>query len=72
MFRALVAHPQEAQRKRYLVYCVRVLSVGCTRVGVELVSKTPVPLEPWCNILSAVCVAPPEDKEVMLGTCRGP
>jgi hypothetical protein len=28
MFRALLAHPQEALDKRHLVYCVRVLSVG--------------------------------------------
>jgi hypothetical protein len=33
MFGALLAHPQEALHKRYLVYCVRVMSVGCTRVG---------------------------------------
>jgi hypothetical protein len=30
MFRALLAHPQEALHKRHLVYCVRVMSVGCT------------------------------------------
>jgi hypothetical protein len=41
MFRALLAHPQEALQKRHLVYCVRVMSVGCyTRIEVELVSKT--------------------------------
>jgi hypothetical protein len=34
MFRALLAHPQEALNKRHLVYCVRVMSVGCTRIGV--------------------------------------
>jgi hypothetical protein len=28
MFRALLAHPQEALHKRHLVYCVRVVSVG--------------------------------------------
>jgi hypothetical protein len=39
MFRALLAHPQEALNKRHLVYCVRVLSGGCTRVGVELGSR---------------------------------
>jgi hypothetical protein len=33
MFRALLAHPQEAVYKWHLVYCVRVMSVGCTRVG---------------------------------------
>jgi hypothetical protein len=34
MFRALLAHPQEALNKRHLVYCVRVMSVGGTRIGV--------------------------------------
>jgi hypothetical protein len=29
MFRALLAHLQEALDKRHLVYCVRVMSVGC-------------------------------------------
>jgi hypothetical protein len=29
MFRALLAHLQEALNKRHLVYCVRVMSVGC-------------------------------------------
>jgi hypothetical protein len=29
MFRALLAHPQEALYKRHLVYCIRVMSVGC-------------------------------------------
>jgi hypothetical protein len=28
MFRALLAHPQEALNKRHLVYFVRVMSVG--------------------------------------------
>jgi hypothetical protein len=36
MFRALIAHPLEAVRERHLVYCVRVLSVAATRVGVKL------------------------------------
>jgi hypothetical protein len=34
MFRALLAHPQEALHKRHLVYCVSVMSVGCTKIGV--------------------------------------
>jgi hypothetical protein len=34
MFRAELAHPQEALNKRYLVYCVRVMSVACTRIEV--------------------------------------
>jgi hypothetical protein len=29
MFRALLAHLQEALYKQHLVYCVRVMSVGC-------------------------------------------
>jgi hypothetical protein len=37
MFRALLAHLQESLNKENLVYCVCVISVGCTRVGVELV-----------------------------------
>jgi hypothetical protein len=41
MFRALLAHLQEAVHKRHLVYCVHVMSVGCTRIGVELQS--------WCS-----------------------
>jgi hypothetical protein len=36
MFRALLAHPQEALYKRHLVYCMRVVSVGCTRTEVPL------------------------------------
>jgi hypothetical protein len=39
MFRALLAHPQEVLHKRHLVYCVCVMSVGCSRFGVELVSS---------------------------------
>jgi hypothetical protein len=33
MFRALLAHPQEALHKCHFVYCVRVMSVDCTRIG---------------------------------------
>jgi hypothetical protein len=35
MFRALLAHPQEALHKRHLVYCVR-MSVDCDTVVVKL------------------------------------
>jgi hypothetical protein len=31
MLRALLAHTQEGTHKRQLVYCLRVMSVGCTR-----------------------------------------
>jgi hypothetical protein len=33
MFRALLAHPQEALHKWHLVYCVRVMSVGFPMIG---------------------------------------
>jgi hypothetical protein len=33
MFKALLAHPQGVLHKRHLVYCMRVMSVGCTRIG---------------------------------------
>jgi hypothetical protein len=33
MFRGLLTRSQEAFYKRHLVYCLRVMSVGCTRVG---------------------------------------
>jgi hypothetical protein len=35
MFRALLAHPQEVLHNRHLVYCERVMSVGCTRIEAE-------------------------------------
>jgi hypothetical protein len=37
IFRELLAHLQEALHKRNLVYCVHVMSVGCTRIEVKLV-----------------------------------
>jgi hypothetical protein len=40
MFRALLAHLQEALHKRHLVYCMRVMSVGCTRIGVKVMLET--------------------------------
>jgi hypothetical protein len=51
MFRALLAYPQEALHKRHLVYCVRVISVGCTTVKAELVSQTP-----FLNKLNRKCI----------------
>jgi hypothetical protein len=36
MFLALLDHPEDALRKQRLVYGMRVVSVGCTRVGMEL------------------------------------
>jgi hypothetical protein len=69
MFRGLLAYPQEVLHKRHLVYCVRVMSVGCTSSTQILVQLTDIART---NILSAVCEAPPEDEQVMLETCRGP
>jgi hypothetical protein len=42
MFRALLAHPQEAQHKQHLVYCVRVMSVGCNSFTPILVQPTDI------------------------------
>jgi hypothetical protein len=41
MFRALLAHPQEVLHKRQVVYCVRIMSVGC---GMVTVFENPRPL----------------------------
>jgi hypothetical protein len=69
MFRALLAYPQEVLHNRHLVYCVRVMSVGCTMVGVQPChSRLTLYVG---NIPNAACEVPPEDKQVMLETCRG-
>jgi hypothetical protein len=45
MFRALLAHPQEVLHKRtWYIACV-LCQVVATRIGVELVSPTPVPAD---------------------------
>jgi hypothetical protein len=36
MFRALLAHSQEALQKRYLVFCVRIMSVEFGKFAVSL------------------------------------
>jgi hypothetical protein len=63
MFRALLAQPQEALHRRYLVYCVRVMSVSCYQDWSGANAR---------KILSAACVASPEDEQVMIETSRGP
>jgi hypothetical protein len=60
VLRSLLAHPQEKPHERHLVYCVRVMSAA---PRLEFHAR---------NISSAVCVALPEDDQVMLETCRGP
>jgi hypothetical protein len=58
MFRALLVLPQETLHNRHVVYCVRVVSW----LHQDLSSIIP----------SAACAAPPEDKQVMFETFRGP
>jgi hypothetical protein len=60
MFRALLAHPQEALNKRRLVYWVRIRSVP---------QPTDIIRTQYTKCRFAV---PPENKQVMLETCRGP
>jgi hypothetical protein len=45
MFRAILAHPQEALNKRHLVHCVRVMSAGCTRTEVPLLFQFGIPMK---------------------------
>jgi hypothetical protein len=71
MFRALLARPQVALHKRHLVYCVRVMSVGCDTVAISLQPCYSQLTLYARSIQSAVCWAPSEDAQVMLETCRG-
>jgi hypothetical protein len=52
MCRALLAHPQDSLHKRQLVFRMRVMSVGCTKIP------------------SVAGVAPPEDEQEVLETCK--
>jgi hypothetical protein len=66
MFRALLAHLQEALHKLNLVYA------DCGTVAVSLQPcHSQLTLYPR-SIPNAVCAGPPEDEQVMLETCRGP
>jgi hypothetical protein len=70
MFGALLVHPQEALNKWCLVYCLRIMSVGCGTVSLEPFHSQPTL---YARIIPiAVCLAPPEDEQVMLETCRNP
>jgi hypothetical protein len=71
IFRALLAHPQEALNKRHVVHCVRIISVDCATVAVSLQSWHSQ-LTYACNTPSAVCLAPPEDEQVILEIHRDP
>jgi hypothetical protein len=71
MFRALLAHPQDALHKQHLVYWVRNMSVGCGTIEVSLEPRHSHLTLYARSIPNAVCAAPDEDEEVMLETCRG-
>jgi hypothetical protein len=71
MFRTLLVHPQEAIHKRHLVYCVRIMSVGCATIAVSLQTWHSQFTLYSRNIQNAVCVSPPEDEQVMLETRTG-
>jgi hypothetical protein len=75
MFRTLLAHPQEALHKRQLVYCLRVMSVGCTRIetdlqswGVQTGSKTYLPRTQW---LQSVGASRPGLRPTIIFVCDG-
>jgi hypothetical protein len=61
MIRASPAHPQEELDKRQLVYCMRIISVGCGTVATLYARSIP----------NALRVAPPKDEQVMLEIFRG-
>jgi hypothetical protein len=71
MFRALLAHPQETLHKRHMVYCMRIMSVGCGTVTVKLQPCHSLLILYARSIPNAVCKAHPEDEQVMLETCTG-
>jgi hypothetical protein len=70
-FRALFAYPQEVLQKQHLVYCVR-MSVGRCTVEVKLQPYHSQLTLYARNIPNAIFVAPPDDKQIMLETCRSP
>jgi hypothetical protein len=71
MFRALLAHPRRRYKKRHLVYCVCVMTVGYTRIGVEM-RFTPIPVQSTVITCTKYTKcrfsAPLEDEQVMLET----
>jgi hypothetical protein len=66
MFLALLAHLREVLHKRHLVYCVRIMSVGCGTVAVSLQPCHSQLTLYAGNIPNVFCAAPPEDPQVML------
>jgi hypothetical protein len=49
MFRALLAHPQEVLHKQHLVYCLRIMYVGCGTVAVKLKPRKSRHLSPYAR-----------------------
>jgi hypothetical protein len=70
-FEHYITHPQEALNKRRLVYCIRIMSVGCVTIATLLQTCHSELTLYQRTIPNAVCVAPAEDEQVMLETCRG-
>jgi hypothetical protein len=81
MFRALLAHLQEALHIKQLVYCVRVMCVGCYQdwSGTGVSNSLYIFRALFAHLQEAlhnsswyiaVRVAPPEDEQVVLETCR--
>jgi hypothetical protein len=68
MFPALLAQPQEVLHKRHLVYCVRIMSVGCGIVMQPCHSQLTL-FE--SSIPNAACATPPEHEKVTLETYNG-
>jgi hypothetical protein len=71
MFRALLAHLQEALHKQRLVYCVRVMPVACYHnwSGTQSHSNPGSSQQTFYQLFFVQ--APPEDEQVMLETYRG-
>jgi hypothetical protein len=67
MFRALLDHPQEVLHKRHLVYCVRVISVGCIRIEASTSANITHTQYTKCRLFSTYC-----GRASMLETCSGP
>jgi hypothetical protein len=71
MFRAVLAHHQEALHKRHLVCCARIMSVGCGTVTGQQCHGQLTLYSYARSIPNATCEVPPEDEQVMLETYSG-
>jgi hypothetical protein len=71
MFSHITCLSSGGATKRHLVYSVR-MSVGCDTIAVSLTTCHTHLTIYVRSIPNAVCLAPPEDEQVMLETCKGP